>query len=240
MKTPTPISFSINAIVGENVTKRFRIVSIPKHASFKKPIVQMDFLKNQTLTAIRRSTPRRQIFVARGETVVSSQKTASKNRRAIASSPESTNRIREWLRPQTRSCRSEAWKSAYLQMLRDARTFALVASFSDFDWHRSSNGSAGLFAFPKLQALIGFPIRTYSSGMYVRLVFWIAISADPDVILLHEMVSIGDKEFSEKRRVRMHALRADDPSVVRQSRVNSPRRHPHARSGGPRPRRLSQ
>lgn len=42
------------------------------------------------------------------------------------------------------------------------------------------------------------PVRTYSSGMYMRLAFSIAINVDADILLIDEILSVGDRHFQEK------------------------------------------
>jgi ABC-type polysaccharide/polyol phosphate transport system ATPase subunit len=52
--------------------------------------------------------------------------------------------------------------------------------------------------FAELQDFIDAPVKTYSSGMYVRLGFAVAINVDPDVLLVDEVLAVGDEAFTHK------------------------------------------
>jgi len=52
--------------------------------------------------------------------------------------------------------------------------------------------------FAELEEFIEHPIKTYSTGMYLRLGFAIAINVDPDVLLIDEIISVGDEAFGRK------------------------------------------
>jgi ABC-type polysaccharide/polyol phosphate transport system ATPase subunit len=58
--------------------------------------------------------------------------------------------------------------------------------------------------FAELEAFIDAPLRTYSTGMAARLGFAVAAECQPDVLLLDEVLSVGDEAFQEKcvRRLR--------------------------------------
>jgi lipopolysaccharide transport system ATP-binding protein len=55
-----------------------------------------------------------------------------------------------------------------------------------------------IVSFAGLQEFIDAPVKTYSSGMYVRLGFAVAINVDPDVLLVDEVLAVGDEAFTHK------------------------------------------
>ena len=52
--------------------------------------------------------------------------------------------------------------------------------------------------FADLEAVIDEPVKTYSTGMYMRLGFAVAVHADPDVLLFDEILAVGDETFQQK------------------------------------------
>lgn len=71
-----------------------------------------------------------------------------------------------------------------------------------------------IIAFSELGQFIEEPIRTYSSGMTMRLAFAIAIHADPDLFLIDEALSVGDGHFQQKCMRRINEFRANGGSIV--------------------------
>jgi ABC-type polysaccharide/polyol phosphate transport system ATPase subunit len=60
--------------------------------------------------------------------------------------------------------------------------------------------------FTQLGPFLGLPVRTYSAGMTTRLMFAVATSTRPDILLVDEILGAGDAEFQEKAARRMEAL----------------------------------
>lgn len=56
----------------------------------------------------------------------------------------------------------------------------------------------GIVRFAELEEFIDAPVKTYSSGMYMRLGFSVAINVDPDVLLVDEVLAVGDEAFTHK------------------------------------------
>lgn len=71
-----------------------------------------------------------------------------------------------------------------------------------------------IIAFSELGPFIEEPIRTYSSGMTMRLAFAIAIHADPDIFLIDEALSVGDGHFQQKCMRRIKEFRARGGSII--------------------------
>ena len=63
-----------------------------------------------------------------------------------------------------------------------------------------------IIAFSELESVIDLPIRTYSDGMRMRLLFAIATSFSPEILLLDEWIGAGDKTFQSKAADRMNSL----------------------------------
>ena len=72
-----------------------------------------------------------------------------------------------------------------------------------------------IIEFSELGSFIDEPIRTYSSGMYMRLAFSIAINVDADILLIDEILAVGDQHFQDKCYAKLRELKEDrDKTIV--------------------------
>ncbi|MBL9150055.1 MAG: ABC transporter ATP-binding protein [Phycisphaerae bacterium] len=68
--------------------------------------------------------------------------------------------------------------------------------------------------FADIGAAVDQPVRTYSSGMYARLAFAVAVSIDPEILVVDEVLSVGDELFARKCFARIEELRAKGVTIL--------------------------
>jgi ABC-type polysaccharide/polyol phosphate transport system ATPase subunit len=68
--------------------------------------------------------------------------------------------------------------------------------------------------FAELDEFMDMPMKTYSSGMYGRLGFSVAVNMDPDILLIDEALSVGDAKFRKKSFEKMRELCSEDRTIV--------------------------
>lgn len=71
-----------------------------------------------------------------------------------------------------------------------------------------------IIEFSELGSFIDEPIRTYSSGMYMRLAFSVAINVDADILLIDEILAVGDQHFQDKCFAKLKELKNSDTTIV--------------------------
>lgn len=68
--------------------------------------------------------------------------------------------------------------------------------------------------FSELGEFIEAPVRTYSSGMYMRLAFSVAINVDADILLIDEILAVGDQHFQDKCFEKLEELKKSNKTIV--------------------------
>lgn len=71
-----------------------------------------------------------------------------------------------------------------------------------------------IIEFSELEAFIDNPVRTYSSGMYMRLAFAVAINVDADILLVDEILAVGDANFQAKCFNKLREIKANGTTIV--------------------------
>ena len=71
-----------------------------------------------------------------------------------------------------------------------------------------------IIEFSELGEFIDNPVRTYSSGMYMRLAFSIAINVDAEILLIDEILAVGDQHFQDKCYTKLEQLKKEKKTIV--------------------------
>ena len=71
-----------------------------------------------------------------------------------------------------------------------------------------------IISFSELGDFINRPVKTYSSGMYARLAFSVAINVDPDILIIDEALSVGDAAFQKKCFTRLKSLTQSGATIL--------------------------
>lgn len=73
---------------------------------------------------------------------------------------------------------------------------------------------AQIVAFSELEKFIDMPVKNYSSGMYVRLGFAVAINVEPDMLLIDEILAVGDEAFQRKCSDKIYDFKNSGKTIV--------------------------
>jgi lipopolysaccharide transport system ATP-binding protein len=71
-----------------------------------------------------------------------------------------------------------------------------------------------IVAFSGIGDMVEQPVKTYSSGMYVRLAFSVAVAADPDILIVDEALAVGDEMFQRKCFGRIRAIQERGGTIL--------------------------
>ncbi|MGE5238953.1 MAG: ABC transporter ATP-binding protein [Chloroflexota bacterium] len=87
-------------------------------------------------------------------------------------------------------------------------------SLIGIDRQRMQAKVAEIIEFSELGEFINYPVKTYSSGMFVRLAFSVATAVDPDILIIDEVLSVGDLHFQKKSTDRILSFKEKGKTMV--------------------------
>ncbi len=90
----------------------------------------------------------------------------------------------------------------------------LNAAFLGLHKRQALEKFASIVEFSEIESFIDQPLRTYSAGMAMRLGFSVAVHCDPALIIIDEVLGVGDSAFQQKCMERIHELRRDGKSLL--------------------------
>ena len=125
------------------------------------------------------------------------------------------------LKPTSGSVRTEGRIAPLIELgvgfhpdLTGAENIYLNASLFGLANRETRERYDSIVRFAELEAFIDTPVKNYSSGMYLRLGFAVAVHMEPDVMLADEILAVGDEAFQDKCMRRIAAMRADGMTLI--------------------------
>ncbi len=88
------------------------------------------------------------------------------------------------------------------------------AAILGFSKKETTEKLSDIINFSELDRFIDNPIKTFSSGMHVRLAFSIAINVNPDILLSDEVLAVGDENFQKKCLLKMESIKKMGKTII--------------------------
>jgi ABC-type polysaccharide/polyol phosphate transport system ATPase subunit len=98
--------------------------------------------------------------------------------------------------------------------LTGAENVRINAALMGLSRRQTAERFEDIVEFSGVREFIHEPLRTYSSGMILRLAFAVAVSADPDVLLIDELIGVGDQAFQDKALEKIRSFQHAGKTVL--------------------------
>lgn len=197
------------AIVATDVSKVFRIADNPVQ-SMKERLVGIGRRKFTDFTALDHMS----FTVAQGETIAILGHNGSGKSTLLKC-------IAGILRPTTGTIAVRGRLASLLELgagfhpeLTGRENVFINAAFLGIPRREIEKRFDAIIDFAELGRFIDEPVKHYSSGMYVRLGFAVAVNVEPDVLLVDEVLAVGDEAFAAKCLARVAEFQAEGRTIV--------------------------
>ncbi len=198
-----------NAIEVRNVTKKFRIYSDKGHT-----------LKEKTLFRKRRSYEERTVLDGISLTVKKGEAVGLIGHNGCGKST-TLKLLTRIMYPDSGTVEMNGRVSSLIELgagfhpdMSGRENIYINASIFGLTKKEIEKCEGEIISFSELEDFMDNPVRTYSSGMYMRLAFAVAISVRADILLIDEILAVGDAGFQEKCFNRLRRLKSEGITIV--------------------------
>ncbi|MHB8294908.1 MAG: ABC transporter ATP-binding protein [Acidimicrobiales bacterium] len=198
-----------HAIKVEGVSKHFRLYQ-EKHTSLKAKVLHLGRVPYEDFTALEDIN----LEIAEGETVGLLGHNGSGKSTLLSC-------MAGILRPTTGQVRTRGRLTSMLELgsgfnheLSGRANVYLNAALVGMKRREVERRMDDIIEFSELEHFIDNQVKFYSSGMYVRLGFAVAVNMDPDILLVDEVMAVGDENFQRKCLDRIKAFQREGRTIV--------------------------
>ena len=200
---------ALNVIEVDNITKSFKVY-YDRGQSLKEQIIRMGKGKYQKREVLKGIS----FTVKKGEAVG----LIGKNGCGKSTTLKLLSKI---IYPDTGNIKMSGRVSSLLELgagfhpdMSGRENIYLNASIFGLSHKEIENKIDDIIEFSDLEEFIENPVRTYSSGMYMRLAFSVAINVEADILLIDEILAVGDVSFQKKCFEKLKEIKAGGATII--------------------------
>lgn len=197
------------AIVVSNVTKSFEMLT-DQHRSIKSALISFRRSKPQRLLAVKDVD----FSINKGETVAIIGRNGSGKSTLLRVIGRVYKPTEGRVEIDGRMATMLDWGAGFHPELSGRENIFFYGAILGLTTPQIKERVDKIINFAELSEFIDAPVRTYSKGMLMRLGFSIAVGTDPDILLIDEVLVVGDAEFEEKCYDRIEAFKSTGRTIV--------------------------